>query len=367
MKTKIINEIKKGKYYYYELEDTIFFVEGGGQMKDEGTINGIDVLSCFENEGHIYHQVAKPIVGQEAELWIDENHRYISCQGHTAQHLLSAAFYALYGIKTISHHYNLEGSYIDVDCDEINSDALVEAEQWVNEKIRDHRKIEVLYPTKEEFEAMPIHHELKVDHDIRIVHIEGVEYNPCKGMHVKNTSEVQSLVILHTEVIKGTTRIHYMFGEVARTHFHQYYKELKNISVQVSKPMGESSEGVLKLKQSKDELERQYTLLQYQFIEQYIKDFENQSFVVKECDLDNDLLNKLCLKLAEFDNLQCYLFTKQQVIAVASKNAKENARVMFDYLKQHFEIRGGGNQKICRGTSKYLEEIKEFAFSLKKH
>lgn len=365
MKTKIINEIKKGKYYYYELEETIFFVEGGGQMKDEGTINGIEVLSCFESDGHIYHQTQQQIKDIEVELYIDEKHRYISRQGHTAQHLLSAAIYELYNIKTVSHHYNLEGSYIDVDVACLNDEQLKSAENWVNEKIREHRDIEILYPTKEEFLKLSIHHEIKVEEDIRIVHIKGVEYNPCKGMHVSNTAEVQCLVILGTERIKGSTRIHYMFGDVARNHFHTYYKELKNISVEVSKPMNDTYNGVLKVKQGKDEIERFYNDLSNQYIELLSKQYEHETFCVIDCQLDAELLNKFCLRLSEFGNLQCFVFTNKQIIAIAGKNANKNAKTMFDELKQQFNIRGGGNPKICRGTSEDLGKIKTFVENLK--
>lgn len=365
MKTKVINEIKKGKYYYYELEDTLFFVEGGGQLKDEGTINGVEVLSCFEEDGHIYHQTTHPLTSTEVEVWIDENHRYISCQGHTAQHLLSAAIYELYGFPTISHHYNLEGSYIDVDTLALTELQLKEAEDWVNQKIREHHEIEILYPSKEELEKMPIHHSLKVDHDIRIVHIKDVEYNPCKGMHVSNTSEVQHVYILGTEIIKGATRIHYMFGEVANVHFHQYQQELKKISVEVSKPMNQSYDGILQLKQAKEKLERELSQMQDNYIELYVQSFKNQTWAMHECDLNNDLLNKLCLRLCEMDELTCYLITSKQIIAIAGKNAPKNAREMFDELKGHFVIRGGGNPKICRGTSENLDQIKNFVLSLK--
>ncbi len=357
MKTKIINEIKKGKYYYYELENTIFFVEGGGQMKDEGTINGVAVLSCFENEGHIYHQTEKKIFDVEVELMIDEKHRYISCQGHTAQHLLSAAFYELFNYKTISHHYNLEGSYIDLETKEITEQQLKEAEDWVNNHIRLAHPIHILYPTIEEFNLMPIHHDLKVDHDIRIVHIEDVEYNPCKGMHVSNTSEVQCVYVLRYEMIKGNVRIHYMFGEVARLYFHLYYQELKNISVEVSKPMTESSLGVQKLKETNHQLSMELSDLSKQYIDLYVKQFENKEVAIHPCDLNQDLLNQLCLKLSTMNNLTCYLFTSKQIIVVSSK---DEARVLFDDLKQHFSIRGGENPKICRGTSDLLDEIKKY-------
>ena len=365
MKTKIINKIKKGKKYIYELEDTIFFVEGGGQLKDVGTINGVELISCYEYDGHIYHEVASEIEGDEVELWLDENHRYISKQGHTAQHLLSAAIFELYHIPTVSHHYNLKGSYIDVQIDDLSFEKLQLAEDWVNQRIREHRNINILYPTQEEFEKLPIHHTLKVETDIRIVHIEGVEYNPCKGLHVSNTSEVQMLVVLGKEKVKDTTRIHYMFGEVAKAHFHTYAKELKNISVLVSKPMEDSYTGVLKIKENAQTLERKMAILENEYIDMYSKQFIGERFVVHQCELEGDLLNKLSLKLSEINGLNCILITSKQIIVTSADGAKKSAKEIFDVLKCKFEIRGGGNIKICKGSSNELENIKEYVLSLK--
>ena len=72
-----------------------------------------------------------------------------------------------------------------------------------------------------------------------------------------------------------------------------------------------------------------------------------------------ELLNKLCLELSNFEDLECYLFTDKQIIIITGNKNERNAKVILDELKQSFEIRGGGNPKICKGASPFLKEIEE--------
>ena len=143
--TAILARQPLGKDYLYVLADTNFYVEGGGQLADRGTLNGYPVKRVYEEDGQIYHQVAKKIEGSEASLWVDLNHRYISRQGHTAQHLLSAALRKLYGIETISHHYDLNGSSIDLNVPLIDEKMLQEAEDWCNARISEDHVVRSFY------------------------------------------------------------------------------------------------------------------------------------------------------------------------------------------------------------------------------
>ena len=51
---------KDGKYLI-ELDKTVFFPEGGGQLSDKGKINDIIVEHVPEKEGHIYHECREPL------------------------------------------------------------------------------------------------------------------------------------------------------------------------------------------------------------------------------------------------------------------------------------------------------------------
>lgn len=99
--TKIgFSEINKKNYHWLQLDETIFHPKGGGQLSDEGTINGkgviyahknildknrvdqFEILHCFEEELHFQ-------VGDEVEMRIDESKRNLYSRMHTAGHLLA--------------------------------------------------------------------------------------------------------------------------------------------------------------------------------------------------------------------------------------------------------------------------------------
>ena len=148
--------IKEG--YVYVLEKTNFYVEGGGQLADHGTMNGFPVLRVYEDNGIVYHLLHEKIETGEVQLWIDLRHRYISRQGHSAQHLLSAAFKKMYGFETVSHHYDLNGSLIDIQADNIDDDKLKEAEDWCNARIRENLHVNILYPDQMTLSQMTLAH-----------------------------------------------------------------------------------------------------------------------------------------------------------------------------------------------------------------
>ena len=58
---------KDGKYLV-ELDQTVFFPEGGGQLSDRGKLADAVVSHVSEKDGHIYHECDKPLeVGAEVE------------------------------------------------------------------------------------------------------------------------------------------------------------------------------------------------------------------------------------------------------------------------------------------------------------
>ena len=62
---------KDGKYLV-ELDQTVFFPEGGGQLSDRGKLADAVVSHVSEKDGHIYHECDKPLeVGAEAEAVLD--------------------------------------------------------------------------------------------------------------------------------------------------------------------------------------------------------------------------------------------------------------------------------------------------------
>lgn len=368
LETEIVTVREQSKHYLYELKETLFHPEGGGQMPDRGTLNGEPVLYCREMDGHIYHATAYPLtLGQTVTVWLDTQHRYISRQGHTAQHLISAGFYDLYGIATISHHYDLSGSYIDLDTDQVDASMLERVEEWVNQKIAEHHPVEILYPDAVSLNQMPLHHTIKVKEQIRIVHIVDVEYNPCGGLHVENTAAVGMVVILAQELVRKKQRIHYQFGEVARNHLHQYYEQLKPISVALSKPLEQALEGFTQLQKHQKEQEVLISQLSHAYLSLYLEKLlqhQKQGYLVSRCDLEKPLLQQLLSALKE---TECYgfLVSPRQLTAFAGQNSGQDARLLFQKARELFNLRGGGSEQVCQGGIPPQQDVEKIEKRLK--
>src|SRR5262245_49021289 len=72
------------------LDKTAFYPTSGGQPNDLGTIDGIPVLDCIEEEdtGAILHVVETPIAAGPVHCRIDAARRNDHMQQHSGQHVL---------------------------------------------------------------------------------------------------------------------------------------------------------------------------------------------------------------------------------------------------------------------------------------
>jgi alanyl-tRNA synthetase len=97
------------------LDRTAFYPASGGQPADYGTLNGIRVVDAIDEDERIAHVVESPLEAERVAGAIDWARRFDHMQQHSGQHLLSAAFEELYGMKTVSFHLGAEGSTIDLE------------------------------------------------------------------------------------------------------------------------------------------------------------------------------------------------------------------------------------------------------------
>ena len=80
------------------LDATLFFPEEGGQSADTGTIGGVAVEGVHEEEGVIYHRVARAFaVGERVTGEIDFPARFRKMQNHTGEHIISSLVHKHFG------------------------------------------------------------------------------------------------------------------------------------------------------------------------------------------------------------------------------------------------------------------------------
>ncbi|MGN0907064.1 MAG: alanyl-tRNA editing protein, partial [Bullifex sp.] len=205
----------KGLY----LDRTISYPEGGGQPGDRGMINGIP-YGDTQHEGdeiiHVMKDTSSFRPGDSVTLELDWAHRYDYMQQHTAQHLLSGLMYKNHGIGTLSVHQGEDILTVETDRSEISEEVLLMLEDEANRAINEGHAVYYREMSHEEAEGLGLRRSIKVDGDVRLVYIDGVDVIACGGIHVASTSEIGELSYAGSEMIRGHVRTVWRTGDRAK-------------------------------------------------------------------------------------------------------------------------------------------------------
>lgn len=196
---------------WIELDATIFYPLGGGQPGDTGIMAGADgkehnVIDTRKSDtpNQIRHQLdthdhgLKP--GDIVETEVDWERRFKHMRMHTSMHLLGS----LIPVPVTGGSVGAEKSRLDFDLGEHQIDK-------VDLTTRMNKLVEASHPvvfgtiTEAELDERPeLVRTMSVQPprgagDIRTVRIEGVDFQPCGGTHVNNTSEIGVVLISKIE------------------------------------------------------------------------------------------------------------------------------------------------------------------------
>lgn len=210
---KVLEVYQEDDFYNILLDETAFYPQGGGQPNDTGTIDGIPVLDITKTEnGLVLHKLSKSPATDLVHCQLDWERRFDHMQQHSGQHLLSAVCRELFNLDTISFHLGTDVISIDINSTAWSHEQTRAIERLANQYIYDNRKLHTYFVTKEQLQKLPVVKMPTVTKNIRIVEMEGIEYNPCGGTHVEQTGEIGMIKILKTEKQKEYTRLYFKCG-----------------------------------------------------------------------------------------------------------------------------------------------------------
>ena len=180
----VVSEIReyKGKQQV-ACESTIFFPEGGGQLCDLGTLNGIAVTDVKEDKesGTVWHTVADASgfePGQKVKAVLDWQRRFDHMQMHCGEHILSGRFFELFGVENHGFHMGEDYMTIDMlakDGSPITDEMIEKAELAANEVIWRNVPVSTTwFDTAEEALSMPVRKEIKFGEDISVVTVGSI-------------------------------------------------------------------------------------------------------------------------------------------------------------------------------------------------
>ena len=236
------------------LNETAFYSEGGGQPCDLGLMNGLAVEDVqIDDGGRILHFLAngsKLAAGETVSGEINWQRRREMMQQHTGQHIISQAFFQLYGAETRGFRINDRLTEIDLTLElqpEEIEQAIIRAEELSNSVIFDNREIRIHEVTPDEAAKLPLRKESFITDCIRVIEIDGFDWSPCGGTHAKRTGEVGLIAVRAWERAKKMTRLHFVCGSRVLNDYRLANKSAEAVALKLTVAREEIEASVVRL------------------------------------------------------------------------------------------------------------------------
>ena len=365
---------KEGQYLV-ELDQTVFFPEGGGQLSDKGKIADVIVSHVSESDGHIYHECDKPLeVGTEVKAVLDWRVRLDRMQQHLGEHLLSYACWKLFKANNIGFHMNEDDVFIDLD-KELTEEELLKAEIYTNEIIWENRPVHISY--MDSTEAVKLKDKMrkfnsKLTGTLRIVSVEDADICTCCGTHPPFTGMLGSVKVIRHEKHKGGCRVEFVCGGRALADADKKNSTLLAVAQGLSVKPEQVPDALAKLKadllaQLDDVKSKLLKLEEAQLQELYENAPTNAAgtkiLAVPLDGHDAKDIKVFLPKATALEHTICLLVAaKPERISYAAAlgaATEGDCRVLIKLLNEAFGGRGGGKSDCAQGGADYCAEWQE--------
>lgn len=357
----------EGKLNKVELETTLFYPDSeGGQLGDRGKIGNADVLKVYRVDGGaLVHEVSEPVTdtGRPIECLINGSRRLDISQQHTAQHLLSADIFSLYGYETVGFAMGEAYSSIDIDGDQWDWERSESAERMMLEQIMAKVDVEILEVPKNEIHLYPLRKKMseKIEQlgTYRIVKIGHIDYSLCGGFHVSNLAQLGTVKIIKYEKVKSDwTRLYYLAGFRALIDYQKKTRLLHETTRSLSTSVDELNYRIHNILTEHQEAKRINRKLSENLASALYNSFRSQKATdnvktVVEILPSEEIAKGLSGKLLHEQNTISFLLyerPKGNGYILSSTQENWNAQSIFRKVKEFLEIKGGGTEKMIQGT-----------------
>ena len=220
------------------LDRTAFYPASGGQPFDLGAINGAAVKEVIDEGDRVAHVLSAPLAPGPVTCKIDWERRFDHMQQHTGQHLISAVFEELLGLKTVSFHLGAESSTIDLEGGVLDAAGAARVERRANQVVAENRPVLVTYEDAAAVQGLRKPSER--EGELRIVSIDGLDRSACGGTHVRHTGEIGAVLIRKLEKIRQSVRAEFLCGGRAIARARADYEALNKLAQMVSSSLDDA-------------------------------------------------------------------------------------------------------------------------------
>ncbi|MCW1296685.1 MAG: DHHA1 domain-containing protein [Candidatus Parvarchaeota archaeon] len=364
---KIARIKKEGNNFLISLDKTYFFYGSGGQSCDAGEIiggNGKAIVDeVFEADGEIIHKAritGNLYEGENVRCKIDWERRYKLMKAHTTEHLLFQCLKRKFGkIYVEKIRISPEKFSFFISFDKVDWDKILEAEKLANDIIREGK--DVLVKEIDINEARSYGDNLRIKFDrigsdrIRVVEIKDFDLAACTGLHIKNTKEIEFVLIDKITSEKGLYEVEFLIGREAV----EKALELSKIALSLSSILQTDFSTIEKFA---EKLRKDYLELQKKFQEISKKSLEEIKYeeiagiklykqVFEKID-NKTLMEKVGKIIKESKTVVIFanLNEKASIILARSDDLKLNVRDLLNEALRLMNGRGGGRENFATGA-----------------
>jgi alanyl-tRNA synthetase len=358
------------------LDQSAFYPTGGGQPCDTGSINAARVIDVeMADDGRILHRLDSDVsfsVGEEVTCEVDWRRRREMTQQHTGQHILSQAFFRLFGAETKGFRITDRATEIDLTLeaqpDEIER-AIARAEELANDVVFDNREIRVHMVTPEEAAVLPLRKESFITDCVRVIEIADYDLSPCGGTHAERTGEVGLIAVRGWERAKKMTRVHFLCGVRALDDYREASRSVDSIARKFSAGREEAESSVTRLLDENKRLSRRARELAgvvakveaHELIEaaEPVGGARIVSRVFEDRDIEE--LKLLAHRLVDGDNVVALLASKEggtaRLVFARSPNLPADVNALMRAACERLGGRGGGKPEFAQGGGPKVSEL----------
>lgn len=371
MTTTIKSAEQRGDHWYLELEDTLFYPEGGGQPADKGSLNDLPVLDVQKEEGRILHKLGKRPEETEARLSLDRSHRDHYRIQHTGQHLISSLLQSLCGAATLSVHLGRDECSIETDRDDISMDELYSLEEEGARLIAAGLPVRsLLVNDREELEGYRLRRPTDKTENIRLVSIGENDITPCGGLHADSTADLEMIKYAGSEKVRGHMRLKWKIGAPAREDYRRRMEQSERMGKLLSTPALEAADRLEDLLEEKRDEKRRLKTLEEETARRISGDLASSltaypPLVIRKLeDCPSSLFRLVCRDLSARTSLSFLLCSEEGGRLNWSLHLPCHKAVDFNEFREKclslIEGKGGGRGPLWQGSGSKAEMADDF-------
>jgi alanyl-tRNA synthetase len=355
------------------LDRTAFYPTSGGQPFDTGRLGSMRVTDVVDEEdGSITHVVEpgtpNPEPGESIRGDIDWERRFDHMQQHSGQHVLSAAFDKLFGVRTVSFHLGAAVSTIDL-AREMSPAEIAAAEGEANRIVWEDRPVAIRFADAEEAARLPLRKESVRGGTLRLIEVEGFDLSACGGTHVARTGGIGVIAVASWERFKGGQRLEFLCGGRALSGYRML-RDAMTASVRLLSVLPpELPAAIERLQADARDQKRALTGLQNDLAKYHAEELAASAgevvlqgtsadggrrcrLVARAIDADANGLKGLAAAIAAKPGYLVVLVSTSMpalVVIARSSNVDVSAQQLLAKLVSQFGGRGGGRREMSQG------------------